>query len=123
MTTAVKGIADKVSLGRPKTIADSVNTIISVELPATLEGRYAGLRDMSIETIGTFKVFVRSKPDGTMNVNSLTSISDKLMKLFPIKGEVSISTKPSEHFLGFDGYGFHVSQIMFDLRTLININN
>ena len=123
LTTAVSGIADKVSLGRPKTLAESVNTLISVELPNAMQGVFAGDPEMSLETFGVFNVYVKAKTDGTMNVGAQTSITEKLTKLFPIKGEVSVSTKPEARFMGYDGYGFHVTQIMFMIRTLININN
>ena len=123
LTSAVKGMADRISLGRPKTIEDPVNSIISVELPNTLQPRFAGSPEMSIETFGYIKIYVRAKTDGTMNVGTQTAIVDKVKKLFPIKGEVSISTKPEERYMGFDGFGFHVTQVMFNIRTLININN
>ena len=74
LTSAVKGMADRISLGRPKTIADSVNSIISVELPNTLQPRFAGSPEMSIETFGYFNIYVRAKTDGTMNVGTQTAI-------------------------------------------------
>lgn len=123
LTSAVSGIADKVSLSRPKTIADPVNSIISVELPSSLTSVFAGSTDMSLETFGVFNIYVKAKTDGTMNVGTQTAISEKVKKLFPIKGNVLVATRPEEHYMGFDGFGFHVTQVMFKIRTLININN
>ena len=123
LTSAVTGIVDKVSLGRPKTLAESVNSLISVELPASMQAVFAGDPEMSMETFGVIYIYVKAKPDGTMNVGAQTSILEKVKKLFPIKGEVSVSTKPEARFMGYDGYGFHVTQVMFSIRTLININN
>lgn len=123
LTSAVTGIADKVSLGRPKMLAESVNSLISVELPVSMQAVFAGDPEMSMETFGVINIYVKAKPDGTMNVGAQTSILEKVKKLFPIKGEVSVSTKPEARFMGYDGYGFHVTQVMFSIRTLININN
>lgn len=123
LTSAVSGIADKVTLGRPKTLADAVNTFISVELPTELQGVFAGNPEMSLETFGVFNIYVKAKTDGTMNVGTQTAISEKVKKLFPIKGNVLVATRPEEHYMGFDGFGFHVTQVMFKIRTLININN
>ena len=122
LTNAV-GSFSPVYLGRPKTTDNPESYFIVVTLPTDINDIAAGNTGFSLKTYGYYDIYVKAKTDSTMNVNSQTTLTAKVEALFPIKGEVMVASKPTLRFLGYDGYGFHVTRIMFDIRTFININN
>ena len=112
-----------VHLGRPKTTDSPKSHFIVVTLPTEIKDITAGNTDFSLKTYGYYDIYVKAKTDSTMNVNAQTTLTAKVEALFPIKGEVMVASKPTLRFMGYDGYGFHVTRVIFDIRTLININN
>lgn len=122
LTNAVASFSP-VYIGRPKTTSKSMSYFIAVSLPAKISDTVAGNTDFSLATTGVYDIYVKAKTDSTMNVNSQTQLTEKVKELFPIKGNVIRATKPVVRFMGYDDYGFNVTRIMFDIRTLININN
>ena len=120
---AFNGIAEAVYLGRPKTIATSLNSFVSIEFKNEIYDLAAGNSDFSLTTYGYVDLYVKAKPDGTMNINLQTKLAEEIRKKLPYKGKVSVFTRPVVSMMGSDNYGFNVTRVTFNVQTIININN
>ena len=120
LSSAVKGIADKLSFGRPEPVGSNVANFISIEIPTEIRSRIKGSYDMSVDCYATFNVYVKSKTDRTLNINSQSDITQKVLDVFPINGKCIVGSKPTLLMQGFDETGYQVTQISFRLRTKFN---
>lgn len=120
LVNAVKGIAKKTFLDRPKNLQEETQNFIVVDIPADIYGRVKGDLTVMAACYGVFYIFVKSKTDGTPNIDSQTRLTDSVLKAFPINGEHITASEPSVLMKGNDGYGYHVTTITFKLRTKFN---
>ncbi|MDY2642231.1 MAG: hypothetical protein SOW01_07640 [Mediterranea sp.] len=120
---AFKGVTDGVYFGRPKTINESYISFIEITLPSEISDIVAGGTDFVLSTYAVVNLYVKAKSDSTMNVGKQTELTQVIQDKFPIKGEVIVASRPTIQMMGYDGYGFNVTQFLFKVRTLINVNN
>lgn len=120
LVSAVKGIASKTSLGRPEPIGSDVASLIVIDIPTEIRSRIKGSYDMSVDCYATFDIFCKSKSDRTLNIGSQSSLTQKVLDVFPINGKAVIASNPTVLLKGFDDTGYQVTSISFKLRTKLN---
>ena len=120
LVSAVKGIASKTSLGRPEPIGSDVASLIVIDIPTEIRSRIKGSYDMSVDCYATFDIFCKSKSDRTLNIGSQSSLTQKVLDVFPINGKAVIASNPTVLLKGFDETGYQVTSISFKLRTKLN---
>lgn len=120
LVTAVNGIGEKTFLDRPKNSYEELVNFIVVDLPTELRGRIKGYFDLSIGSYGTISVFCKAKTDRTPNIVMQSELVQKVLDIFPINGKHITASVPRVLMQGEDGYGYHVTEITFKLRTKLN---
>lgn len=120
LVTAVKGIGKQTFLSRPKTASDELVNFIVVDIPTEIRGRVKGDFNFTVDCYGTISVFCKAKTDSTPNITMQSELSQKVLDLFPINGKHITASNPRILMQGEDGYGYHVTQITFKLRTKLN---
>ena len=120
LSSAVKGIGNKTFFGRPEPVGQDVANFIAIEIPTEIRGRIKGSYDMAVECYATFSVYCKAKTDRTLNVNSQSDLTQKVLDVFPIDAKHIVATHPTVLMGGYDETGFQVTQISFKLRTRIN---
>jgi hypothetical protein len=120
LVKAVKGIGSKTFLGRPEPVGLDVANFIVIDIPAEIRGRVKGNYDTMVGSHGTFSVFCKSKTDRTLNINSQSDITQKVLDVFPINGKYITASCPNVLMDGFDETGYHVTTISFKLRSKFN---
>jgi len=126
LVTALSGIIDPKYIfpgGRPKSADSSstMNKFIAVELPVGIEDIAAGNKRFVLNTTGVLYLFIKSKANGTLNVNSTSDFIDSVERLFPIRGEYCGASSPTVLMNGVDEYGYQFITITFKLQTKANI--
>lgn len=111
--------------GRPKTAEGSttMNKFIVIELPVSIEDIAAGNKKFVLNTTGVFYLFIKSKANGTLNVNSTSDFLSSVESLFPIVGDYCGASSPRVLMNGADDFGFQLVTITFDLQTKARIFN
>lgn len=117
LVNAVSALGKPVYLGRPKNLKEEVAAFIVVNLPTQLRTTVHGGFGSFTECFGTFAVFAKAKPDGTMNVNAQTELAQSVIDLFPIVGAHIDAVEPSVLVQDSDGYGYFVTMITYKVRT------
>ena len=120
LTSAVKGISEKVYLDRPKTTPVEVTNFIVADIPTEVRGRIKGSLGVMADCFGTFTIFCKSKDDGTPAIEKQSDLTQKVLDLFPINGKHITATHPTILMQDADGFGYHVTEITFKLRTKFN---
>ena len=93
-----------------------MSRFIVIDLPTSINDAVIGNRKMLLNTSGTFYAFTQARGNGTLDVNTTGELVDAIQALFPISGEYVVATNPAVRMQGFDGDGFQVTMITFDLR-------
>lgn len=120
LVSAVHGIGKKTFLDRPKTVAKEVTDFVVVNIPTELRGRVKGKLDFSADCYGSISVFCKAKTDSTPNIDIESELVQRVIDLFPINGPHITASDPRALMQGKDGYGYHVTEITFKLRTKLN---
>jgi len=120
LSAAVKGVAVKVSFGRPEPVGSDVANFIAIEIPTEIRSRIAGSFDMSVDCYATFDVYCKAKTDRTLNVGTQTDLVQKVLDVFPINGKCVTAANPTILMQGYDETGYQVTKISFRLRTKFN---
>lgn len=120
LVTAVNGIAKKTYLDRPKALAEETTNFIVVDIPDNIRKRFKGDMNFMVGCYGVFHLFVKSKTDGTPNIDTQTRLTDSILNVFPINGIHVTASEPDVLMKGTDGYGYHVTTITYKLRTKFN---
>lgn len=123
LVKAVDGIGKKTFTYRPKNSSTELVNFVVVGLPTDIYGVFKGSTDVLAECYGTYSVFCKAKTDATVNVGMQSDIVQKVIDLFPINGKHVSASSPRILMQGEDGYGYHVTQITFSLRTKVNARN
>lgn len=123
LVAAVDGIGKKTFLDRPHTSDDELENFIVVDIPTELKGQVKGSLNFRVDCYATYSVFCKAKKDGTPNIGVQTDLTQKVIDKFPINGKFITATKPTILMQGKDGFGYHVTQISFKLRTKLNALN
>lgn len=122
LATVVSGIAKNVYLDRPKTTDKEITDFIVVDLPTVIHNRVKGDMSVMASCYGVYYIFVKSKTDGTPNMDKQTYLTEQVMNAFPINGQHITASEPTILMKGDDGFGYHVTTITFKLRTKFNAN-
>lgn len=120
LVAAVKDIGKKTFLDRPKNVAEELANFVVVDIPTELRGCVKGDFNFSVESYGTFSVFCKAKTDSTPNITMQSELTQKVLDIFPINGKCITASHPTVLMQGEDGYGYHVTQITFKLRSKLN---
>lgn len=126
LVTALSGVIEAKYIfpgGRPKTATDpsTMNKFIAIELPVSIEDIAAGNKKFVLSTTGVFYLFIKSKTNGTLNLNATSDFVSSVESLFPIVGDYCGASSPRVLMTGADEYGYQVITITFDLQTKANI--
>lgn len=120
LVDAVRGIGDKVFLDRPKNTPEELQSFVVVNIPTEIRSRLKGKIDVSSECYGSYSIFCKAKSDRTLNIGIQSTLTQKVLDVFPINGVHVTATNPTLLMQGEDGFGFQVTQITFKLRTKLN---
>ena len=120
LVKAVKDIGSKVFLGRPEPIGQDVVNFIVIDIPTEIRGMVKGSYDTMVDCYGSFSVFCKSKTDRTLNINSQSDLTQKVLDVFPINGTFVKATNPTVLMQGHDETGYQVTTITFKLRSKFN---
>jgi hypothetical protein len=120
LVDAVKGIAEKTSLGRPEPVGKDVVSFIEIDIPTEIRGRIKGKFDVSVDCIATFSIHVKAKTDRTLNIGNQSDLTQKVLDVFPINGKYIVAKEPTVLMQGYDETGYQVTQVSFRLRTRFN---
>lgn len=123
LVAAVDGIAKKTFLERPKVTDKELEYFIVVDIPTEIRGQVKGSLNFRVDCYATYSIFCKSKTDGTLNIGAQTALTQKVIDKFPINGKFITATKPTVLMEGNDGFGYHVTQVSFKLRTKLNALN
>lgn len=104
-------------MNRPD-IADNSKSFVVVDLPMVLDRNLIGGGDHFITTRGLITLFVKSRTDGTPNIDSMTSKLQAIMDIFPLNSDVCVCTDPAEALGGKDKYGYQFMIVKFKIRTI-----
>jgi hypothetical protein len=103
-------------MNRPKTVAETVKSFVVVSLPTRWHNTVHGDDGFRDELEGLLHIFYKCKSDGTPNIDGQTALVRNAVKLFPIKGDGAECVRPRQLVNGYDGYGYQVTSVMFDIR-------
>lgn len=88
-----------------------------INLPISINDYVIGGEKTMMNTAGIMYLFVKSRKNNTLDVNSTGDFVDSVEKLFPIKGKYVVGTSPVVQLKGSDGNGYQVVSISFFLRS------
>lgn len=120
LVAAVNGIGKKTFLDRPKNGTEELANFLVVDLPTELRNRVKGDFDFAVNGYGTISVFCKAKTDSTPNIGIQSELTQKVLDVFPINSKHITASNPRVLMQGEDGYGYHVTEITFKLRTKLN---
>jgi len=126
LVNAVTGIIEPKYIftgGRPDVInSDSqVSKFVVITLPVSIEDIAVGNKKFMLTTTGAIDLFLKSKKDSTLNVNSTSEFVEQAAGLFPISGKVIAAANPKVRMRGTDEHGYQFVTITFDLHTKANV--
>lgn len=93
-----------------------MSKFLVIDLPTSISDAVIGNEKTLLNTSGVFYAFVQARGNNTLDLNAMGELVDSLHKLFPISGEYVVATNPRVLMTGYDGDGFQVTSITFDLR-------
>lgn len=102
-------------LDRPNSFAEEVKCFAVVDLPTRFRRSLLGYIDNQTRTTGIIYIFSKAKTNNTPNIGELTSLSENVEKLFPIKGDGFVCSRPDLQYLGVDDFGYQMSRISFEI--------
>lgn len=102
-------------LDRPNSFSNEVKHFAVVDLPARFRRSLLGYIDNQTRTTGIIYVFSKAKTNNTPNIDDLTSLSEQVEKLFPIKGDGFVCRRPDLQYMGADDFGYQMSRISFEI--------
>jgi len=119
LVSAMNTVLDKklIFLGRPDTISSEMTKFATIEIPATITDVAYGKNKLMLNTTGLITLFVKSKSNGTLNVNAMSDLVDCVIDLFPINGQYCAAARPTPFMKGDDGQGFNYTEIAFHIHT------
>lgn len=88
-----------------------------IALPVAISDVAVGKNKMMLHTRGLFSLFVKSKSNGTLNVNAMSDLMESVEALFPISGTYSVAANPRPLIQGDDNNGYHYAEISFEIHT------
>lgn len=106
--------SNRPNVGKSDTTMDR---FVVIDLPDVISDIAIGNRNYLLHTSGIISLFVKSKRDNTLNVNTTSDFIDSVMRLFPVSGTYIAAVNPHLLMRGSDGYGYQVTEISFDLHT------
>lgn len=89
---------------------------VVIDIPSTIRDTVIGKDKTMLSASGILYIFVQSRSNNTLNVNSTGDLVDSFYDVFPISGEYAVATNPRVVMRGSDGQGYQVTTISFDLR-------
>lgn len=102
-------------LTRPNSFNEEVKHFALIDLPTRFRRELSGYADNQTRTSGVIFVFSKAKKNNTPNIDDLTSLSEKVEKLFPIRGEGFACMTPDLQYMGADEYGYQIARVSFDI--------
>lgn len=108
-------------LTRPNSFTEEVKHFAVIELPTSFRRTLIGMGDEQKETTGVIWVFSKAKSNNTPNIGDLTTLSESVEKLFPMRGEGFSCIDPDVRYMGADDYGYQVSRISFYIFIKRNV--
>ena len=102
---------------RPDVSDEPLPYFVVIETNVNISDLAAGGKGFHFISGGSFRLFVKSKANSTLNVEKTCSLMDEIHGLFPISGERWIAAQPIDMIKGYDGNGFHEARISFSLHS------
>ena len=119
LVTAIQEKTDETNIylmNRPDIADDNAKSFVVVDLPLQIYRNLVGTGDSLATTQGRITLFVKSRTDGTPNINAITQKMDALVKLFPLDTDIAAFTNARETMGGKDDYGYQYMIIRFKIR-------
>lgn len=103
-------------MNRPDIADDEAKSFVVVDLPLQIYRNVVGEGDSLATTQGRITLFVKSRTDGTPNINAMTQKLATLVGMFPLDTDIAAFTNARETLGGKDDYGYQYMIIRFKIR-------
>lgn len=103
-------------MNRPDIADDKAKSFVVIDLPLQIYRNVVGEGDSLATTQGRITLFVKSRTDGTPNINAMTQKLATLVGMFPLDTDIAAFTNASETLGGKDDYGYQYMIIRFKIR-------
>lgn len=103
-------------MNRPDIADDNAKSFVVVDLPLQIYRNVVGEGDSLATTQGRITLFVKSRTDGTPNINAMTEKLATLVGIFPLDTDIAAFTNARETLGGKDDYGYQYMIIRFKIR-------
>ena len=103
-------------MNRPDIADDKAKSFVVVDLPLQIYRNVVGEGDSLATTQGRITLFVKSRTDGTPNINAMTQKLATLVGMFPLDTDIAAFTNARETLGGKDDYGYQYMIIRFKIR-------
>ena len=103
-------------MNRPDIADDKAKSFVVVDLPLQIYRNVVGEGDSFATTQGRITLFVKSRTDGTPNINAMTQKLATLVGMFPLDTDIAAFTNARETLGGKDDYGYQYMIIRFKIR-------
>lgn len=103
-------------MNRPDIADDNAKSFVVVDLPLQIYRNVVGEGDSLSTTQGRITLFVKSRTDGTPNINAMTQKLATLVGMFPLDTDIAAFTNARETLGGKDDYGYQYMIIRFKIR-------
>lgn len=103
-------------MNRPDIADDEAKSFVVVDLPLQIYRNVVGEGDSLATTQGRITLFVKSRTDGTPNINAMTQKLATLVDMFPLDTDIAAFTNARETLGGKDDYGYQYMIIRFKIR-------
>ena len=119
LVTAIQEKTDETNIyimNRPDIADDKAKSFVVVDLPLQIYRNVVGEGDSLATTQGRITLFVKSRTDGTPNINTMTQKLATLVGMFPLDTDIAAFTNARETLGGKDDYGYQYMIIRFKIR-------
>ena len=103
-------------MNSPDIADDKAKSFVVVDLPLQIYRNVVGEGDSLATTQGRITLFVKSRTDGTPNINAMTQKLATLVGMFPLDTDIAAFTNARENLGGKDDYGYQYMIIRFKIR-------
>lgn len=103
-------------MNRPDIADDKAKSFVVIDLPLQIYRNVVGEGDSLATTQGRITLFVKSRTDGTPNINAMTQKLATLVGMFPLDTDIAAFTNARETLGGKDDYGYQYMIIRFKIR-------
>lgn len=103
-------------MNRPDIADVEAKSFVVVDLPLQIYRNVVGEGDSLATTQGRITLFVKSRTDGTPNINAMTQKLATLVGMFPLDTDIAAFTNARETLGGKDDYGYQYMIIRFKIR-------